>query len=103
MKQVTLWFALAICMASPAAWAGDEHFCQDTTREFVDWIVQTKRMNSARGSIRHVQERVAESVQRQGYKGAINLMAARAGVLLDKNRSERELQAELFGLCMSQT
>jgi hypothetical protein len=103
MKRVTLWFALAICLASPAAWAGDEPFCQDATREFVDWIVQTKRLNRARGSIQRVQERVAENVQRHGYKGVINLMATRAGVLLDKHRSERELQAELFGLCMSQT
>lgn len=103
MKQASVQLALAICLASPTAWAGDEGFCQDATREFVDWVVQTKKTNRSRSSIQRIQDKMAQDLQVQGYKGAINQMAARASVLLDKQRSDRELQAELFGLCMSQT
>jgi hypothetical protein len=101
MKPIAYWLAMVTCL-NTTAWAGEEGFCQDAARDYTDWVLQTKRANAPRSTVRYVQARIMKDLPAT-YRPVLDLMNARAGVLLDKQRSEREVQAELFGLCMSQT
>jgi len=99
MNKTVLGCVSICCAISLNAQAGDDEFCRTISNDLTSWVIKTQQKNSQR----NIDKIQTENAKVQEYKSVTNRMTARANMLLDKNLTDREIKADLYGLCMSLT
>ena len=99
MKRATLAF-VALCTLLPAtASAGNDKFCRSISRDFSKWVMDSRKKLDTR-SLDSLQNDISRNQQ---YRSVTDRVSARANTHLNTSLSQGEVQADLYGLCMSLT
>lgn len=78
---------------------GKNDMCRSMSQTLSKWVVNSREAaNKHRGLAAEVQLNIAA---RQQYVGLTNRMTSRANSLLTSELTEREVLADLYGLCMA--
>lgn len=103
MKHV-IYAALMVCLLAPSLALADDserekkaEACGKIADEFTTWVMDTKKGMKEK-DLQSLQDEISST---QKYNGVTNRVAARANALLDKDLTRAQINANLYGLCMS--